>query len=138
MKKWIFAVLLLGLLAACQKVPGLAGSKWELVDMADQALIDGTRASLEFAEDGSAGGFAGCNSFGAGEVLLKGESLEFTNLFQTEMACVDESGGLSSGVMDQESRYIQALGRVSSYTMEGDALALLDNTGTRLMLFEPV
>ncbi|NSW53911.1 MAG: META domain-containing protein [Anaerolineae bacterium] len=121
-EKWFFYLMFAGLvfggllvLQACAPTGDpLAGTVWELKFIGKSSLIEDTAISLTF-EDGQAGGSA-CNSYG-GEYTLQGEKLSFDNLFMTEMYCMDPEG-----VMEQESRYLDALSRAISYEISRSEL----------------
>lgn len=97
------------------ELPALEGVVWEL------ALIDGSPVvapvTLEFnADENSAGGQA-CNSYG-GSYVLAGDTISFSGLFSTMMACTDE------GVMEQELAYFDALNSATRYAISGDTLTI--------------
>lgn len=73
------------------------------------------------AAGGRAGGFSGCNrytgSFSSEGTSTYGTPIRFGPMAGTLMACPDGE--------ETERRYLQALGRVDAYRMEGDKLALL-------------
>jgi len=135
-RKLSILVIFLLLLAACQKSGGLPGTSWDLVEMEGQPLLAGTGGTLEFADDGSASGFAGCNSFGAQSTEIKRKNVRFEEIFITEMACLDGTDNTDTGLMDQEGRYMQALNQVRSYEVEGESLVLFDESGQRLLIFK--
>lgn len=129
MKTLAIATALMTLaLAACgeEQPPGaggdLTGITWQLtagtVDGSPLTPIATAPVTLTFQADGTAGGTAACNSYG-GDVTLTGDTLAFPNgLVQTEMYCMDD------GVMDLESGYLGALGRVGGFQATTDALVL--------------
>jgi heat shock protein HslJ len=61
-------------------------------------------------------GFAGCNHF-FGKYALNGSALRFSDLGSTRMMCPN---------MDQETKLMQVLGRVSSYGIAGRILTLYE------------
>jgi heat shock protein HslJ len=63
------------------------------------------------------GGTAACNSYG-GTVEVTGDELIVQEVFQTEMACVDEQ------VMASERAYLDAFRQVDRYEQDGDRLVL--------------
>ena len=83
-----------------QPVPIVAGSPINL-------KIDGTQA----------GGTAACNHYG-GTVHISGGNVSFSELFQTEMACLDDQ------VMASEAAYMAALQKVAAAERSGNALTL--------------
>ncbi|NDK55253.1 META domain-containing protein [Pontibacter fetidus] len=57
-------------------------------------------------------GFSGCNHF-FGKYTLSGSSLRFSDLGSTRMMCPN---------MDQETKFMEVLGRVESYSIAGSIL----------------
>ncbi|MEZ0335234.1 MAG: META domain-containing protein, partial [Gemmatimonadales bacterium] len=70
--------------------------------------------TLEFPESGKVAGRGSCNRF-FGSVEISGESIKLGQLGSTRMACPE-------AVMNQESRYFQALEAAERYTRNGDEL----------------
>jgi heat shock protein HslJ len=58
------------------------------------------------------------------------DSLRLSDLFWTEMACMDPEG-----IMDQEQAYFQALDAVATYRMDGDRLEVFDEAGAQILAF---
>jgi heat shock protein HslJ len=73
---------------------------------------------------------AGCNSF-QGSYSTSGQSVEFSELTMTLMACVDDQG-----IMDLEQRYFTALQQAQSYEIGSDQLVITAAEGLRLV-FNP-
>ena len=82
------------------------------------------------SEDNRLKGFAGCNTFGGTFILEKGNSIRFTNLLSTLMACTD--------VDVNETEFLKIFNLADSYTIKDDVLSL--NIGKRapLAVFEAV
>jgi heat shock protein HslJ len=132
-------MLALTVAAACgEVVPGAGGSPdgspdelaggWRLTDGEGPdgpiPIVDSHDITLVIEEDGSWGGTAACNSYGA-TVELDGTDLRVTELFQTEMACIEE------GVMESEAAYLTAFGQVTSFEVADEVLTL-HGDGVRL------
>lgn len=109
----------------------LAGTKWELKELEGRKLLEGTRITLTFQNEGLAGN-AGCNSYSASRVKLGNGTIETSAISATEMACGKSEGG----VMSQEQRYLQALGGAASYKLVEDRLEMRDVAGDKTLLFE--
>jgi heat shock protein HslJ len=118
-------------LAACSGIlPGsgdpLEGTSWELVTLAGGGLIPGTEITLNF-EKGEVHGSAGCNTYGGG-YRLDGNKITMTDLYNTEMACMDPEG-----VMDQETEYLEMLRDALSFQVEGSQLSIEASSGEVLV-----
>ena len=91
-------------LAACARSGAatddpLDGTSWELMAYRKTRPIPGTSLSATF-EDGQVSGSAGCNSYG-GSYQVSDGTISFSELFITEMACMDPEG-----VMGQEALFM--------------------------------
>ncbi len=109
----------------------IVGVTWILEAASIEALIgevvpDETRVTIRFEPDGSAGGSAGCNSFGGSYSAGDDGSLTIEAGGMTQMACEEP-------LMQVETAYVAALGEVGSFTVtdEGAGL-LLEGTETPL------
>ena len=113
----------------------LRGQLWRL-----QALQDGQGPSLltaperppelELAADSDqVSGSGGCNRLMGGAVI-KGETIRFSQLASTQMACPAE-------VMAFERRFGQALERVRRWSIDKGTLLLQDERGRTLLVFQP-
>ncbi|HET6715104.1 MAG TPA: META domain-containing protein [Actinomycetota bacterium] len=96
---------------------------WILETASIEALIgevvpDATRVTIRFEPDGSAGGSAGCNSFGGSYSAGDDGSLTIEAGGMTQMACEEP-------LMQVEAAYVAALGEVASFTVTDDGAGLL-------------
>jgi len=114
----------LALMTACAE-PGEQGGDptgvaWELIEgrVNGESLpvIDGYPITLSLTDEGF-GGTAACNGYG-GMYEIAGDQITFTELFRTEMACVEE------GVMESEEMYLTGLLLVDTFSTSDDTLAL--------------
>ncbi|MEM9745791.1 MAG: META domain-containing protein [Actinomycetota bacterium] len=112
----------------------LEGTSWRLdaivVDGEELSLIDGTSASISFA-DGEVQGVGGCNSFFGG-YETDDDEITLGPLASTEMFC-DEPTGTS----DQETEILLRLDQTSTYRIEDGRLILADASDD-LLVFSPV
>ncbi len=110
----------------------LVDTFWELESFEEQGevtpALEGAPVTLEFGEEGLAGGSAGCNSFG-GQVAVGEGTISFSEVVSTLMACTDE------GVMEQETRFLQALEGAAEYELSGDNLQIFYNDGEGVLNF---
>lgn len=82
------------------------------------------------SEENRLKGFSGCNTFGGTFTLEKGNSIRFTNVLSTLMACPD--------VVVNETEFLKVFNLADHYTIKDDVLSL--NIGKRapLAVFEAV
>lgn len=107
----------------------LAGPVWQLLayNNGKQAIVSalaGTQPTLELREDGTLGGFDGCNRFMSGFTLEDGR-LTIGPIATTRMACRGPQGA-----KEQAAAFAAALGTVTGFRIEGDELTLIDGEGT--------
>jgi heat shock protein HslJ len=118
------ALTLILILSGCSLMSGGASDsldgQWLLQAGSSQGqpvpIVAGSKITLDI-EGSRVGGTAACNSYG-GNIQIDGSSIVISELFQTEMACVDDR------VMASESAYLAALARVSSAVRNGASLVL--------------
>ncbi len=110
--------------------PGqLLNKGWTLVALADDAPVPANQVTLRFEEDGSLGGFDGCNRY-RGSYSVQGVSLTISKeLALTMMACPEPLAGSASA-------YAGALERTASYLVEGKRLSLRDSALKEVAGFE--
>lgn len=113
----------------------LAGTRWIVVEIQGETVapaVEGWEAqSLQFEQDGQrAAGNGGVNRFG-GRYKQAGETLSFGPLAMTRRAGPEAQMAL-------ETRYTQALSRVTRWRQDGVHVVLGDDAGARLVLLEPV
>ena len=133
MKKTILIPLLLLAaltLSACASSNPLAGTTWALVSYGDPANLTpaapGVDTSLTFNKDGTLGGNMGCNGFG-GEFVVKGDSVTFSNLISTMMACEEPR-------MSQETTTFSIMNGDVAFIVDGNTLTLTAADGRVLVL----
>lgn len=102
----------------------LVGTSWKLQDLQGTRVLGQVEATLSFPEVGMVTGNATCNHF-FGTVQIKGNDMKFGPIGSTKMACADS-------VMNQETKYLQALREVEEFTIqEPDHILLLKSDGTK-------
>jgi heat shock protein HslJ len=124
------AVVTLLALAACSGTgpaveDPLDGTSWVLVGYGLAAVLPGTEITATF-EDGQVGGSSGCNTYG-GSYEVKGETISVTEIFMTEMACLDPEG-----VMEQEQTYLEYLSGVTTFRVSEGQLQMTRPDGETL------
>jgi DNA-binding CsgD family transcriptional regulator/heat shock protein HslJ len=95
----------------------LTEHEWRLVDLAGVVPLNYLEATLQFSEEGF-GGFSGCNHFGA-MATVTGNSISVGELFVNNGGCQTEEG------LDQQGRYLRALGDADAFVFDGDELLVL-------------
>jgi len=98
----------------------LQGAEWTVVEIGGAPLVAGSKVTLDFAQDGRVSGHASCNNF-TGTYALSGEALAISKVAGTRMMC-------DAALMDQERRFLDALGGVHNFSIAADG-ALLLRTG---------
>lgn len=112
------------LLAACvaNLPPDPVGGTWLVEDIAGHGVIDRSRSTISFSDEGRVYGSSGCNQF-SGAAEIRGRTLDFGPLSTTRRACAE-------ALMDQEHRVLAALDAVERYRVQGTSLVLADASGS--------
>lgn len=128
------AASLLLFFVACGAADGSSGNTplegilWRLVDFgpvdAPVAALADVSVTVKFDAGNTVGGSGGCNSYG-GNYQLNGQSLSVSQVVSTMMACEN------TDVMQQESRYLAALGSATGLHVAGTELTI-DYAGGKL------
>jgi heat shock protein HslJ len=92
----------------------LAGSEFLLEDLGGHGVMDNVQSTLKFESTERVAGNGGCNGY-FGAVELKGDSIRFGPLGATRRMCPD-------AVMNQEARFLAALGAAYRIVMDGPYL----------------
>jgi heat shock protein HslJ len=146
--KWFYRlslILVVGIIftavAACGPngvIPGtgpsdperLDGTAWVLSELRGQPPLQGAEPTLAFDGE-NVGGDTGCNSFGGNYQTGPDRTIQFGELFQTEIFCMGPEG-----VMEQESVYMNALHQAAFYQMADNRLELQNQAGETILVFE--
>ena len=126
------SLLALGLAAGCGgggsgAAADIEDQPWQLTSATGLMIPEGVVPSAAFAS-GNVFGTAGCNTYRA-SYTLDGDSLEISEPAGTLIGCpppVDEF----------ERAYLDALGQVASWELDGEELVLSDADGSELLRFE--
>lgn len=113
--------------------PTLEGTEWALQQLVvDTALTDvpSDVVATLFLQDGQASGAAGCNTF-SGDYTIDGDALTFGPMLSTMMICEGEKAST-------EAAYLAGFALVASYSVDGEALGLLDGDGDPVMTYTAV
>ena len=112
-------------LAGCGGEPAslLQGAEWTVVEIGGAPIIVGSRVTLAFAPDSRVSGHASCNDF-TGAYTLSGEGLAISSVAGTRMMC-------DAALMDQERRWLDAIGGVQRFSIAADGALLLQTGDAR-------
>jgi putative lipoprotein len=106
----------------------LKGGVWIVEDINRTGIIDNSRLTLTFGEDGRVSGSTNCNGF-SGTYTVDGAKLTLGALMMTRRACLAEA------LSRQEQKYTDALDGELSWTITDDgALELTGAEGRRVLL----
>lgn len=104
------------------------GRPWQLVTLEGSPPIEEVTINLTLDEE-QVSGSAGCNRY-TGPANVSGTSLTLgPDLATTRMACPEE-------IMSQETKFLDALARATSYRIANDRLTLIDDNEVSLAVFE--
>lgn len=103
----------------------LSGTVWVADAIDGKRVVDGVASTITFEGRAQAVGSTGCNRYVA-PLHVAGSTLRLGDIAMTRKACPPT-------VMDQERRFVVALGAVRTYHQEGDTLWLLDETANVLV-----
>jgi heat shock protein HslJ len=92
------------------------------------SVVAGSRVTAVFDSGGKMAGSSGCNNYVA-VYTANGTSLTISSIGSTMMACPEQE------IMNQESRYLAALGSVQGYWTNGSTLVLTGNGSSSLLTF---
>jgi heat shock protein HslJ len=139
MRKFSVILLITAGLVLVLSCTGCGGSSagfeditWVLESYGDsgnpQPVIEDTTVTATFtSEEKQVSGSAGCNGYFGGYEVKDGLSVGM--LAHTEMYCMEPEG-----VMDQETGYLEILGKAESYTVSGDRLEI--DCGDKVLVYK--
>lgn len=108
--------------------PVILDTVWRAEDLGGTPVDPTAETSLSIAGDMRAGGRGGCNSYFA-QVRLEGESLLFSAIAATRMACTDTE------IAELEAGFFAALEATRFWRVREGKLRLLDVDGRELVRF---
>ena len=114
---------------AAESVPKALVGTWLAEDIGGRGVIDYLQTTLEINDDGTYSGFAGCNSY-TGTFDLKGREIVFGPAGSTRKMCVP-------AVMDQETKFFEALKTGLSWKIEETKLVLAKADSTTALRLAP-
>lgn len=105
----------------------LLGTSWVLEDMGTGSLIDGVTTSLSFQHGNRVAGIGGCNGY-VGTATITGDRLTFSPFTTTKATC-------QPNVLDQETRYLDALARAERFEIDGVVMMLYTKGASQPLRF---
>ncbi|TXL78763.1 META domain-containing protein [Vineibacter terrae] len=106
--------------------PPLKGTEWVVEDIGGAGIIDRSRVTIRFGDDGRLGGRGGCNSYGA-PYALTATGIKIGPGASTQMAC-------APALMQQEMTFLRLLEQVQRFEIRPDgALVLTAGDGRRIV-----
>jgi heat shock protein HslJ len=115
---------------------GLGGTSWTVINYnngneAVVGMITGSEVTLNFGADGNVNGNAGCNRY-SGAYQAENQTLTVGQLVTTMMMCASPEG-----VMEQETKYLAALQKAATYSIDGNMLTIRDASGATQVIATP-
>jgi heat shock protein HslJ len=98
----------------------LAGTRWVLTHLDGNAPVEGSTITLHFGTVAELGGSAGCNRY---RTTYRIDDDKF-RIAGGRIALTRRYCGAPAGMMEQEQRYVDALGSVTRHRITADELHL--------------
>ena len=126
MKRVVYFLAIFGLAASinCNNTKNLTSqtevlfrSDWKLTEVNGQSVPDSMSSRFQFSP-GKISGSTGCNRLSAGFVAGSKQSIRFSNVASTKMACTNES------VAALETKFLDALSQSNKWSIEKGELWL--------------
>lgn len=103
---------------------GIENKAWLAEDIQGGGVIDNAETTLTVAVDGAVSGSGGCNRYFS-KAAISGGDISFADIGSTYMQC-------PTALMNQERKFLDALGRTRSYRIDMGKLVLFDEGGKEL------
>jgi heat shock protein HslJ/phosphoglycolate phosphatase-like HAD superfamily hydrolase len=101
--------------------------KWLAKEIDGSGVLDNAQSTLEVRDDGSVAGDSAVNRYN-GKATINGQKIKFDPLAMTRRAG-------PPALMDQETRFMKALGRIDSFHVNDTTLNMLDSDGNVVVRF---
>jgi putative lipoprotein len=110
-----------------QTVPDspIEGSSWLVEDIYGAGVIDNAQTTLTIGDDGQVSGSSGCNRYFT-KVSFSADTLSFAEVGSTYLQC-------PPALMNQESKFFDALGKTRAYKVDMGKLLLIDDKGKEIL-----
>lgn len=129
---FVLSAILLSACGSAETSAKLAGTTWKLASYgpadAQTPAADGIDTQIVFGDDGKVSGSMGCNRF-SGSFSQKGDSINFSPIAATEMACPEPQ-------MTQESSAFQVLVGSVKFEQNDANLTIYNAEGTAKLVLE--
>nr|WP_244491064.1 META domain-containing protein [Paramesorhizobium deserti] len=103
----------------------IGGSTWLVEDIYGAGVVDDAQTTLTIGEDGEVSGSSGCNRYFT-KASFSADTLSFAEVGSTYMQC-------PPALMNQESKFFDALGKARAYRVDMGKLLLLDADGKEIL-----
>ncbi len=103
----------------------LTGPEWQVQTIDGETVIDESRITLHFTDDGKVHGRTGCNLYNGG-YQMTGEGLTIDALSQTRMAC-------APSVMKQEQAVLDILRSTRRFQIDASGALVLEGTDNQTL-----
>jgi putative lipoprotein len=104
----------------------LTGREWIVEEINNRRIVENSRVTLAFHEDGRVSGDSSCNQYTA-PYMLSGERLSFGLAAVTRRACI------TGGLMEQEDRFLEIFAKIDRFEIDqAGALILQTADGRRI------
>lgn len=115
----------------------LADTSWEVISyntgtQAVTSVIIGTEITAEFSEEGQLSGNASCNQYNT-TYETDGNKINIGPVAVTRMLCSEPDG-----IMEQEARYLAALGTAETYKIQGLNMEMRTSEGSLVASFRRI
>jgi len=121
-------------LPSCLDRLSLLDKEWKLQSFGtigeETSLIPGTKITIQFTEENKFQGTSGCNMYFGTYKVPEGDVLSTSNIGCTKMACWSPQG-----VMEQETRYLEALNSVCCFEVDQNNFKLFYNEKKKVFNF---
>ena len=103
---------------------GIEGKDWLAESIQGGGVIDNAQTTLTVSTDGAVSGSGGCNRYFS-KAVVAGENISFAEIGSTYVQC-------PSALMNQERKFLDALGKTRSYKIDMGKLVLFDDDGKEM------
>lgn len=103
----------------------IEGSNWLVEDIYGAGVIDDAQTTLTIGNDGEVNGSSGCNRYFT-KASFSADTLSFAEVGSTYLQC-------PPALMNQESKFFDALGKTRAYKVDMGKLLLLDDKGHEIL-----